>query len=222
MNDNEKFQHIKAGLRFCPECGVALEKRSYVDTLSCFAHGDMLMVWVNGDIHVQWRALRAAQLNMPAEKIDSEATIERTMYGVETPRKQTEKIVQICKWYDDGDITFDEAAEMIHEAEYSQTPKRLSVVIRQRAQQILKNHGVLEDMDQFNQRVWNERKQYNRVPLEYAKVAEQYHSQKMSFLDAAVNLAFLRRGVEPDEPTQSDRDFARYTLDKLAPKETQA
>lgn len=61
MDKDQKLELVKSGLKFCPECAKALEEHPNVpDVMSCFVHGDFLMLWVEGDIHVRWRPLRLA------------------------------------------------------------------------------------------------------------------------------------------------------------------
>lgn len=58
MTDAEKFEKIKESLYFCPVCQAKLDEHpNNVNTKSCFSHGDFILMWVDGDLIVQWRSL---------------------------------------------------------------------------------------------------------------------------------------------------------------------
>lgn len=55
----DKVKHASEGLKFCPECGKKLQSRPLQgDAMSCFVHGDFVVLFVDGDLQVRWSALR--------------------------------------------------------------------------------------------------------------------------------------------------------------------
>jgi NADH pyrophosphatase NudC (nudix superfamily) len=63
--DAVKFTLAKSGLKFCPECGQRLDQHPHNrEVVSCYLHGDFLLLWIEGDLTIRWRPLRLASTYM--------------------------------------------------------------------------------------------------------------------------------------------------------------
>lgn len=71
MTDDENFEITKANLRFCPHGGEELEQHpNNPSAVSCYLHGDFILVWDDGHLIVRWRPNKMAEFYIqgPAKK----------------------------------------------------------------------------------------------------------------------------------------------------------
>lgn len=125
MNDAEKFELAKDGLKFCPECGGPLTKHLYLHMVGCVDHGDFMLLWIEGDLHVRWRALRMA----PA-------------YQAEKNSPDLHAIFSIGDMYVKGEVSFIEACKLIAVAYGKEFPNDPS------SEDLMMGHSVLDDFMQ--------------------------------------------------------------------------
>jgi hypothetical protein len=103
MRDAEKFDVVKAGLKFCPECATVLDAHANnVNVVSCFLHGDFLLIWVEGTLVVQWRSMRIARFHIQ----------EAVKTGLSAVAQK-----EIGQKYVRGEINFADACRMVAVAE---------------------------------------------------------------------------------------------------------
>jgi hypothetical protein len=120
MKDAEKFELAKAGLKFCPECGTTLDQHANnVTVMACFRHGDFMLVWVEGDLQVRWRATRMA-----------------SAYLVKKGDK-TDQLKEVAGRYAKMTISFLEATQWITEIETGEFPSEPTLLQRRRAREVL-------------------------------------------------------------------------------------
>ena len=137
MNSEEMFAHAKAGLKFCPECGKALEDHPFNVVLrSCFLHGDFRLVWIDGALQVQWSATRMVQAYSTKP---TTSPYESLRQRISAANEQTQRIGQVAMRYNDGTISFREATQMITDIETGEYPTEPILEQRRRARGVL-NH----------------------------------------------------------------------------------
>lgn len=143
MNDAEKFAYAKHGLKYCPECGQALEPHPLdVSTVSCYMHGDFQLLWIEGQLQLRWKPMRMHPEYIHKIRDISEFHELFRRLGLSKDKLQEakvniEKLADITRMYIQQHITFLEAAQLITELEHGHFPEEPNQKQRERARKVL-------------------------------------------------------------------------------------
>lgn len=149
MNDAEKFELAKAGLKFCPECGKPLEEHPCnVWIMACFLHGDFRILWVDGALQVQWvasRMVRAYVKENIRQTVQEQITLSTApaeyfngvLGKIHKAAQQTRVLAMVALQYSEQEVTFLEAAQIIAHVETGSFPAEPNEAQRRHARMVL-------------------------------------------------------------------------------------